>query len=293
MRIRSIKPEFWRSDDIDALDWDTRLVFIGLWSYVDDNGVGIYKMSNIVSDLFASDFYRDPNATLNRVSEALNRLESRSMIDLYRVADRDYLYITNWERHQRVNNPNKPRYPLPTSENSEPIEGLSRSDTGSNETLSPGAGEQRSRGTGEQSSSSAKLPASAEPPREDVEELCTRLRDHVARNTDKPPTISARWRTEARLLLDKDGIEFDEAVRVLDWCQQDSFWMPNILSMPKFREKFAQLQIKSRQSSGRGNTNDGWSTPKGYDPADWLRKDNEPAFDYIDAEVVQLREIGR
>lgn len=291
MRIRSIKPEFWRSDDIDALDWDTRLVFIGLWSYVDDNGVGIYKMSNIVSDLFASDFYRNPTETLSRVSEALKRLESRSMIDLYRVGDREYLYITNWERHQRVNNPNKPRYPLPTSENSEPIEDLSRSDTGSNETLSPGAGEQRSRGTGEQSSSSAKPPAVAKPPREDVEELCTRLRDHVARNTDKPPTITTKWRTEARLLLDKDGIEFNEAVRVLDWCQQDSFWMPNILSMPKFREKFAQLQIKSRQSSGRGNTHDAWSTPKGYDPADWLRPSNEP--DYIDAEVVQLREIGR
>ena len=44
-------------------------------------------------------------------------------------------------------------------------------------------------------------------------------------------------------------------------------------------------------SSGRGNTNDGWSTPKGYDPADWLRPSTEP--DYIDAEVVQLREIGR
>ena len=45
--------------------------------------------------------------------------------------------------------------------------------------------------------------------------------------------------------------------------------------------------------AGRDNTHAAWSTPKGYDPADWLRKDNEPAFDYIDAEVVQLREIGR
>ena len=293
MRIRSIKPEFWRSDDIDALDWETRLVFIGLWSYVDDNGVGVYKMPNIVSDLFASDFYRDPTATLSRVSEALKRLESRSMIDLYRVGERDYLYITNWERHQRVNNPNKPRYPLPTSENVEPIEGLSRSDAGSGEALSPGTGEQGNRGTGEQPSSSAKPPAVAKPPREDVEALCTRLRDHIAGNTSKTPNITAKWRTEARLLLDRDDIPFDEAVRVLDWSQADSFWKGNILSMPKFREKFAQLQIKSRQSSGRGNTNDDWSTPKGYDPADWLRKDNEPAFDYIDAEVVQLREIGR
>lgn len=250
MRIRSIKPEFWRSDDIDALDWDTRLVFIGLWSYVDDNGVGIYKMPNIVSDLFAHDFYRDPNATLNRVSEALTRLESRSMIDLYRVGDRDYLYITNWERHQRVNNPNKPRYPLPTSENSEPIEDLSRSDAGASETLSPGTGEQRSRGTGEQrTSSSAKPPAVAEPPREDVEALCVRLRDHIAGNTTKAPNITAKWRTEARLLLDRDGIPFEEAVRVLDWCQLDQFWKSNILSMPKFREKFAALQIKAHQQS--------------------------------------------
>ena len=38
-------------------------------------------------------------------------------------------------------------------------------------------------------------------------------------------------------------------------------------------------------------TSDAWSTPKGYDPADWLRPSTEP--DYIDAEVVQLREIGR
>lgn len=249
MRIRSIKPEFWRSDDIDALDWDTRLVFVGLWSYVDDNGVGIYKMPNIVSDLFANDFYRDPTETLKRVESALRSLESRSMIDLYTVGDRDYLYITNWERHQRVNNPNKPRYPLPTSENSEPIEGLSRSDTGSNETLSPGAGEQRSRGTEEQSSSSAKLPAVAKPPRADVEALCTRLRDHIAGNTSKTPNITEKWRTEARLLLDRDGIDFDEAVRVIDWCQADSFWKGNILSMPKFREKFAALQIKSHQSN--------------------------------------------
>jgi hypothetical protein len=29
MRIRSIKPEFWRSDDIARLSWDDRLLFIG------------------------------------------------------------------------------------------------------------------------------------------------------------------------------------------------------------------------------------------------------------------------
>ena len=89
----------------------------------------------------------------------------------------------------------------------------------------------------------------AEPPREDVEALCTRLRDHIAGNTAKTPNITAKWRTEARLLLDRDGIPFEEAVRVLDWCQLDQFWKSNILSMPKFREKFSALQIKAHQQS--------------------------------------------
>ena len=97
--------------------------------------------------------------------------------------------------------------------------------------------------------SSAKPPAVAEPPRADVEALCTRLRNHIAGNTSKTPNITAKWRTEARLLLDRDDIPFDEAVRVLDWCQQDQFWKSNILSMPKFREKFSALQIKSHQSN--------------------------------------------
>ena len=112
-----------------------------------------------------------------------------------------------------------------------------------------GPGKGKGTGEREQTSSSAKPPAVAKPPRADVEQLCTRLRDHIAGNTSKTPNITAKWRTEARLLLDRDDIDFDEAVRVLDWCQADSFWKGNILSMPKFREKFAQLQIKSHQSN--------------------------------------------
>lgn len=112
--------------------------------------------------------------------------------------------------------------------------------------------------------------------------LCARLRDHIAANTDRPPNITQSWRKDARLLLDRDGIPFDEAVRVLDWSQQDSFWRSNILSMPKFRKQFAQLQIKSRQSPG--------SSGRGYDPSDWLGQDTRPT---IEGEVVRQMEIGQ
>ena len=83
VRIRSIVPKFWRSDDIDSLDWHTRLVFIGLWSYVDDNGVGLDKLSAITADLFAHDFSVDPTETLRRVSLALDELSLRGMLTRY------------------------------------------------------------------------------------------------------------------------------------------------------------------------------------------------------------------
>src|SRR5687768_12953988 len=52
MRIRNIKPEFWRSVDVKSLSPEDRLLFIGLWSYVDDNGVGVDDHRQIAADLF-------------------------------------------------------------------------------------------------------------------------------------------------------------------------------------------------------------------------------------------------
>ena len=143
MRIRTIKPEFWRSQDVSRLDIETRLLFIGLWSYVDDNGVGADRESVIAADLFADDMARDPRETLARIQRGLATLSEAGMITRYTVENRDYLYISNWERHQRIDKPNKPRLPLPTSENAE-FATLSRD---SRDTLAPGTGEQGNRGT--------------------------------------------------------------------------------------------------------------------------------------------------
>ncbi|MDN5971840.1 hypothetical protein [Bifidobacterium crudilactis] len=147
MRIRSIKPEFWRSDDVDALSVFERLLFIGLWSYVDDNGVGVYSVKDIVSDLFAGDLVRDSNETLIRVKTGLQELSDKGLILIYREDGKDYLFVTNWEKHQRVPNPNKPRYPRPSNDSETPIALFNESLIRPHETLSTGTGEQRNRGT--------------------------------------------------------------------------------------------------------------------------------------------------
>lgn len=143
MRIRSIKPEFWRSSAISKLPIEDRLLFIGLWSYVDDNGVGIDKLSLITADLFADDLETHSRDTFARVSRGLVRLSEAGRISRYTVENTDYLCISNWSEHQRIDRPGKPRYPHVSGENVVIREGVASLPVN----VSPGAGEQGNRGT--------------------------------------------------------------------------------------------------------------------------------------------------
>jgi hypothetical protein len=154
MRIRSIKPEFYRSADISCLDWETRFLFIALWSYVDDNGVGVDKVSHISADLFADDLERDPSDTLARVSRGLQTLFQAGRIVRYESFGKSYLYIVNWLKHQRIDRPNKERYPAPNplpDADLKPEPKISAENSrDTRETPATGTEEQRNRGTGEQ-----------------------------------------------------------------------------------------------------------------------------------------------
>jgi hypothetical protein len=159
MRIRSIKPEFWRSRDVAALDRDVRLLFVGMWSYVDDNGVGRDDVLAIVGDLFALE--EDPVETRRWVSRSLETLEAHKLILRYvDGAGRPLLFVTGWDHHQRVQKPNKPRYRRPESTAGGDALMLFYDDLrtlsgDTPEVLRTGAGEQRSRGTEEQSNRGA------------------------------------------------------------------------------------------------------------------------------------------
>ena len=150
MRIRSIKPEFWRSRDIANLNWDARLVFIGLWSYVDDNGVGKDIDYDIIGDLFAADLIKDPRETVARVSEAIGSLHQAGLVHRYEVNGDRLLYISFWEEVQRIDKPGKGRNPRPDGTFDYKESAIRESVASPPETLAPGTGEQGNRGTGEQ-----------------------------------------------------------------------------------------------------------------------------------------------
>lgn len=89
--------------------------------------------------------------------------------------------------------------------------------------------------------------------RDDVERVCVYLADWIERNGSKRPTISRSWRDQARLLIDLDGRSVEQVITAIDWCQRDTFWRANVLSMPGLREKYDQLRLQAQRDQAKAN----------------------------------------
>lgn len=107
-RIRSIKPEFFTSERMALLDHTDRLLFVGLWTHVDDEGRCIDNPVLIRNAVFPLD-----DLSAERVQEGLRRLQELGRLERYTVAERRYLCITTWEEHQKISHPSKSKFPGP------------------------------------------------------------------------------------------------------------------------------------------------------------------------------------
>lgn len=204
MRIRSTKPEFWRSKTIAQTDWATRLVLKGLESYVDDNGVGKDDLALIAADVFPRDLSANPRETLASLSVAISTLAEVGLIVRYVWDGEELIYIDKWKDIQRVDRPNKGRFCRPdgTLEYDEPVNRDSYRnprDTLANprDTLAPGTGEQRNRGTEEQTTTARENDEPPPPePRDVVDDevldSAPGFIDNPSRPTPPKPTDAAR-----------------------------------------------------------------------------------------------------
>lgn len=91
--------------------------------------------------------------------------------------------------------------------------------------------------------------------RPDVEAICTALADHVALVTNRPaPRITEAWRRDARLMLDRDGVKLEAALRAIAWLggptEGGQFWSVNVLSPKKLRAQYPRLLARARQERG-------------------------------------------
>ena len=229
MRIRSTKPEFWRSKTIAALSWDVRLVLKGLESYVDDNGVGKDDIALIAADVFPRDLSASPRDTLARLSEAISLLSERGLIARYEHESEELLYIDKWKELQRIDKPGKGRFPRPDGTyeynqdvNRESYRSPRESVASPPEVVAPVTGEQGNRGSGDQG-----IPPTAgrgEPGRtlavvsDDAPTAQTLVAEWIEHCTDRPPgRVVGQVSKELKTLLD-EGIEPDHVRAALaEW----------------------------------------------------------------------------
>jgi hypothetical protein len=256
MRIRSTKPEFWRSERITSVDWEARLVLKGLESYVDDNGVGRDDLALIVGDIFQRDLVREPSRTLARVSEALTALHEAGLLWRYDHEGTALLYISFWDQVQRVDKPQAGRNPRPDGthnyKDSVIRECIGTPREGSR-TFAPGTGEQGNSGTGDQGAEEqgSSSEVAVAPSRPDVDRLLDLLDAEIVRNGGKRPTRSKKNVDAMRLLLDRDERTPEQVERAILWCQADSFWRGNILSAVALRASYDKLRLHAAREQGR------------------------------------------
>lgn len=109
MRIRTTKPAFFKSVDIAELQIPTRLHFIGVWSYVDDEGRGLDDPRLLKAELWPL----DDKITTKSIERMQDELAGHGRIVRYCADGRSYFEVVNWHQHQKINKPQASRIPPP------------------------------------------------------------------------------------------------------------------------------------------------------------------------------------
>jgi hypothetical protein len=99
-RIRTYKPEFFTSADVCTQAPLGRLLFLALILEADREGRLAWNPWNIKLRYFPADECD--------IADLADKLAARGMIQLYQVEGRWYCHVANFERHQVVNNRERP-----------------------------------------------------------------------------------------------------------------------------------------------------------------------------------------
>ena len=107
MRIRTIKPEFFRDPDTTGR-WpaDLKMFYVGMWCVADDDGRFAWDEDLIGSDLYPFDRKVD-------IGRLLARLVESGVVVQYESGGRKYGHIKNFGKHQKINKPTPSKLPEP------------------------------------------------------------------------------------------------------------------------------------------------------------------------------------
>ncbi|MCL2793578.1 MAG: hypothetical protein FWD87_10880 [Spirochaetaceae bacterium] len=261
-RIRTIKPEFFKHEDLQDLETAhpgqyIMLVYAGLWTQCDKNGVFLCKARVLKNEIL-------PYLNFD-MQKTLDILEKHGYFIKYQSGDRFYGYIINFGKYQypSANEKNSPaKYPEPSKEIIEHSQAhfetcLSTSqDMPETDTELEGIQDNRINGLQDKGVADSFF----DPPEQtqsvkDATELSTLLL--TSHQKEIPDYLSGkncqaiieRWAEDIEKLIRIDQKSPETIRQVILWVKTPgNFWFPNIQSGKKLRDKYEQLysQMKAR-----------------------------------------------
>lgn len=131
-RIRSIKPDFWTDEKVVELSAFARLLFIGLWNLVDDEGRMEFSPLRVKMQIFPAD-------NLD-ISELFGEIRGKKLVDVYTVDGQEFLSVKNFSKHQKIDKRTASKFPPPPNSPELPQKTpLERKGKGKEEDISLGA----------------------------------------------------------------------------------------------------------------------------------------------------------
>lgn len=197
-RIRTIKPEFWTSEQIMECSPNARLLFIGLWNFCDDAGIHPASPKTLKAEIFPSD-----DISASEVEGLVGELIAQGLLEKYEVAGHHYWAVTGWH-HQRID---QPTFKHPRPDGTVPA-GAARRRA---ERLQANQTEGVRQLFGEQGANSRRAVGECSPPEGNGREGKGHGKgdeNHVAQPASLPPAPSA-GSPESGRVLNRDGVEPD------------------------------------------------------------------------------------
>jgi len=135
-RIRTIKPDFFTSEQISECSRDARLLFIGIWNFCDDAGIHPVSYKQLKMQIFPGD-----DCLIDEIKGWVDELLREKLLIEYEVSSKRYWQVTGWH-HQRIEKPSF-KYPNPSVINSTTNDGKSTTNDGSSMRIDPRKGMER------------------------------------------------------------------------------------------------------------------------------------------------------
>jgi hypothetical protein len=248
-RIRTVKPEFWTSEQVATCSPSARLLFIGLWSFCDDGGVHPASIKRLKMEVFPADALDD-----GKMEGLIGELVRADLIREFDADGERFWHVTGWSRHQKIERPTI-RHPRPPEGSANPPS-IRRDldDHSSNarrdvvESSLPEWKGVESNGNGigvEQEKKSPKL-RFTDDDKGLAQEMFSLIRE--LNPNAKEPDLD-QWANEFRLMRERDGKDRTvEGVRdLMRWSLGHSFWKSNILSPAALRKQWDRLVIQRKE----------------------------------------------